>query len=135
MIQHLAGNEGTSEAVQGSLGKTISGIRINKEADPEELCIAFTDGTELVITDQGQSCCESRYMSLVGDFTYHIGAQLVKVEEAEGAQPLEEEYNVHEIVFLKVDTTKGGFTFATHNEHNGYYGGFDLRAKVRKVGE
>jgi hypothetical protein len=31
-----------------------------------------------------------------------------------------------------VQTTKGSFTICTHNEHNGYYGGFSLRVKLHR---
>ena len=32
----------------------------------------------------------------------------------------------HEVQFLEVYTDIGSFTVCTHNEHNGYYGGFDV---------
>jgi hypothetical protein len=35
-----------------------------------------------------------------------------------------DEYGIHEVQFLIVDTDRGSFTCETHNEHNGYYGGF-----------
>ena len=43
----------------------------------------------------------------------------------------DDEYgNVHEVQFLVVTTSKGAFTIETHNEHNGYYGGFFIEAEV-----
>ena len=36
----------------------------------------------------------------------------------------EDEYEVHEVQFLKIRTSNGDITFETHNIHNGYYGGF-----------
>nr|WP_152613166.1 hypothetical protein [Inquilinus limosus] len=37
-----------------------------------------------------------------------------------------DDYDVHEIQFLVVNTSQGSFTVANHNEHNGYYGGFSI---------
>ena len=39
---------------------------------------------------------------------------------------VEEEYETHEVQFLEIKTSKGIFTMSTHNEHNGYYGGFAI---------
>jgi hypothetical protein len=36
----------------------------------------------------------------------------------------------HELAFLKVSTNKDCITLETHNENNGYYGGFGIRATV-----
>jgi hypothetical protein len=30
------------------------------------------------------------------------------------------------MVFIDIVSTNGTITFTNHNEHNGYYGGFDL---------
>ena len=40
-----------------------------------------------------------------------------------------DEYGDHEVQFLLVNTSIGTFTVASHNEHNGYYGGFDIVIK------
>ena len=39
---------------------------------------------------------------------------------------VETEYDVHEQMFVKLETTSGTITLTTHKEHNGYYGRFDL---------
>jgi hypothetical protein len=36
----------------------------------------------------------------------------------------------HEVEFLEVLTDRDMVTFEAHNEHNGYYGGFWLKATV-----
>jgi hypothetical protein len=41
------------------------------------------------------------------------------------AQFASSEYDVHETCFVEVQATGGFITLVTHNEHNGYYGGFD----------
>jgi hypothetical protein len=33
---------------------------------------------------------------------------------------------VHEVQFLRVSTDAGTIVCETHNEHNGYYGGFNV---------
>ena len=50
--------------------------------------------------------------------------------EIKEAPSIPTEYDEHEVQFLEVLTSKGGFTMASHNEHNGYYGGFLIRAAV-----
>lgn len=40
--------------------------------------------------------------------------------------------DVHEVQFLVVHTDKGDLTMSSHNEHNGYYGGFSIEARVSK---
>ena len=35
----------------------------------------------------------------------------------------------HEVQFLEVKTSKGSFTMSSHNEHNGYYGGFSIEVR------
>jgi hypothetical protein len=58
-----------------------------------------------------------------------VGAELVSFEIADGGNTEGEYGDVHEIQFLKVTTSLGVFTCETHNEHNGYYGGFWIKAK------
>ena len=96
------------------------------------------DGMELVITDNGQSCCEQRYMSTDDDATYHVGSlfmgiALGSVEEDTGARPdVCGDGDAHDIQFLDIYTTLGVISIANHNEHNGYYGGFDIGLELRK---
>lgn len=100
--------------------------KIIKEAvmDGDSLRLNFVDGLKIRIFDNGQSCCESRYMtcdddvqSLVGNILTNIS---VKNFTCSGSD------DTHEICFLEIGTNKGFITIATHNEHNGYYGGFGL---------
>jgi len=113
----------------------IVGLKIKdivKIDQSEQVAIWFTDGTFLRISDDGQSCCESRYMTCDDDLTGHEGGQLVSIDlDAGGGEHRtkpDDDYSdaYHETQFVKVQTTKGSFTLCTHNEHNGYYGGFDL---------
>ena len=56
-----------------------------------------------------------------------IGSVLLDAEIKDGPE-IECEWDVHEQQFLIVSTDKGEFTMVTHNEHNGYYGGFWIQA-------
>jgi hypothetical protein len=112
--------------------------------DDQGMAIRFTDGSRLCIWDGGQSCCESRYMTCDDDLSGHEGGALLSVDlDAAGPPPKaaadttpdpdEDDWgddNCHETMFVKVQTTKGSFTLCTHNEHNGYYGGFSLEMKL-----
>jgi hypothetical protein len=135
MIGILGGNEETVDAIKAALGKTISSISMggnnSPRADTDALNITFTDDTTLQLWDGGQSCCESRYMTCEDNLPYFVGATLTDVGISEAASPPEDEYGeCHEIQFLDVTTSKGLIQVATHNEHNGYYGGFWIQAKL-----
>jgi hypothetical protein len=124
MIGMLGGNEKTVAAVKSSLGKTILSAWLKDDV----LRLTFTDGTTLKLWDDGQSCCESRYMVCDADLPAFTGATLVNIELREGPSlPAGEE---HETQFLNVVTSKGIIDAVTHNEHNGYYGGFWIVASV-----
>lgn len=88
----------------------------------------FTDGTGLKMFDDGQSCCESRYMVTSDDLTEYENTTLLDFE-LKDAPDIENEFDCHEVQFLDVKTSKGIFQIANHNEHNGYYGGFWIVAR------
>lgn len=124
MISDLRGNYETLEAIKVAQGKEISSIVLEED----RLFIGFVDECKIKIFDDGQSCCEHRYMTTDDDLSYNIGSKFLGVEVA-GAPDREDGYGVHEVQFLKVKTSLGVFTIETHNEHNGYYGGFSIRAE------
>lgn len=127
MIQMLGGNEDTVKAVSASLGKKIVAVRLDKERDRVEIDLA--DHTQLTLWDGGQSCCESRYITTDDDLTKITNTALRDIELAD-APPITAEYEEHEVQFLHIRTPKGTATFETHNEHNGYYGGFSIQASL-----
>ena len=124
----LGGSEESYKALASAMGKTIKALSLGAD---DALHFEFEDGSKIRLFDDGQSCCESRYMRTDDDLSFFVGAQLtgVKTKEAPNAPA---EYGKHEIQFLEVQTSKGVFTMATHNEHNGYYGGFYVRAAEEK---
>jgi hypothetical protein len=131
ILGHTYRDPGQFNLYKNALGKTIASVHLDEEES--ELRFKFTDGTGLKLFDDGQSCCESRYMTTDDDLTYYAGAKFMGVEIKEAPDIEDEEGDVHEVQFLEVKTDKGVFTMATHNEHNGYYGGFDITIKEDEV--
>ena len=130
----LGGNRETVEAFQKGLGQIITGLTLVKDHTTEEdhLLIEFESGYKMRIFDDGQSCCESRWMHTDDDLAYHVGATLLNGEVRDGPEEQEGEYGeCKESQFLILTTSKGQFTMVNYNEHNGYYGGFGV--VVREV--
>ncbi len=129
MLSMLGGNQSTVNAVNQSLGKTITSIKLISD---DTLGIGFKGGHWLQLFDDGQSCCESRYMTVDDtqeELDYYIGSTLVNIEIAD-ADDGDEGYEVHEIQFLRIITSIDTLVVSSHNEHNGYYGGFEIVARV-----
>jgi hypothetical protein len=127
MIKMLGGNEESVNALKEALNKKIKEIDLNEY----RLFIGFTDGSKITLSDEGQSCCEERYMHSddKDSFPHYIGSELIKVELKEAPQ-IESKWGTHEVMFMVVTTSKGAFTIETHNEHNGFYGGFWVVCKA-----
>lgn len=126
MIQQLGGNKDSIEAFRGAVGKKITDLSLGED---DALHFTFEDGYRMKLSDEGQSCCESRYMRTDDKLEDYIGGTLTDAEVRE-APNVEDEYGEHEVQFLVVRTSKGDFTMSSHNEHNGYYGGFYIKASV-----
>lgn len=121
MIKMLGGNRESVEAFNACKGKTITVLSLGED---DALHFTFDDGSRLKIWDGGQSCCESRYMRTDDKLEEFIGAKLIGAT-IKYAAPISDEWGYdHEIQFLDVETDRGVFQMASHNEHNGYYGGF-----------
>ena len=128
MLADLSGDDGSSKRIGAAIGKRIAAISL----DNNELRI-HADGADpfALYDDDGQSCCESRYMSCDDDLNYHVGAELRSIEIAD-APAIEAGDESHEVQFLRIITDRGTITVSNHNEHNGYYGGFAIRAREWK---
>lgn len=108
---------------------TITDIKLTDN----ELLIGLEDGSTWRLQDDAQYCCEHRFMSTDDDLSYYLGAEYMGWEVKDGPdESAEYDDMVHETQFLEVSTNKGVFTVVTHNEHNGWYGGFDiLETRIR----
>lgn len=125
MIGYLGGNEETVKAIQSSVNKKMKRVFLEDDV----LIFHMDDGSILRLFDDGQSCCESRYMKTDDNLDEYSGSVLLGFELKNGPD-IETEYDVHDVQFLDVKTDKGTFQMASHNEHNGYYGGFWIVAKL-----
>lgn len=121
MLHQLGG--GSQHAPSEYVGRKIVSAALDSEANRVRL--AFEDGAKIAIWDDGQSFCESRYITCDDDFAKIVGGVLLSID-AKDAPDIEDGYETHEQVFIDLVTTEGTITFTTHNEHNGYYGGFGL---------
>lgn len=126
MLSYLSGNEETVNLHLAAIGKTIKSLSSN-----DDLVLKFTDDTGIKIFDDGQSCCENRYMHTDDDIQYYVGSKFLGCELRDAPNE-PDEYGEHEVQFLLVNTDKGTFTMASHNEHNGYYGGFAIVIREAK---
>lgn len=114
------------------LGKTITRLLLDQN---DRLNCTFSDGVTLILRDAAKYCCETRYMHTEDNLNDYVGARLLGVEIKEVDPVADEwdentEYGVHDVQFLEIQTSAGALTMVTHNEHNGYYGGFDVVAEV-----
>ncbi len=134
LIASLGGNEKTVDTVKSAIGKTIQKVWLDEEKDM--LIFHFSDGTGMYLFDDGQSCCESRYMRTDDDLKAYSGARLLDLELKDGpslADPKDIWDENHDTQFLDIITDKGTFQMVNHNEHNGYYGGFWIVVKPLKI--
>lgn len=124
MIQMLAGNEDSVKAIESATGKEIAKLAI----EDDRLKFTFVDDSVMSLFDDGQSCCERRYMHTDDDLSHYVGATLQDAEVREGPSESGEYGDAKDSAFLIVTTSKGQFTVVNYNVHNGYYGGFAIRA-------
>lgn len=117
---HVLGG-GSENSADKYYGREIT----KAEKIDDRLALTFADGVTIEVWDNGQSCCESRYMTTDDDIQSLVGHKLIKIETKDGPE-IKAEYEEHETVYVEVATDGGFITIVNHNEHNGYYGGFGL---------
>jgi len=139
MLKMLGGNAETVESYHKSIGKTIKHIELSPpkgdkwdDDGQDTLKVTFDDDSVMTVFDYGQSCCEHRYMRTDDKFEDFIGAKLLSMELKEAPTTTGEYGDEHEVQFLELMTSKGALTMASHNEHNGYYGGFAIEIRYEE---
>lgn len=136
MLSFLSDGNDSAEVIAAVIGQRIDALKMvhpeseNDWRQTDRLSIAFTGGPTVEIYDNGQSCCETRYMLTDDDLTTFVGAEFRGVRIQDGPEIRDEYGETHESQFLMVDTSLGTFTMTTHNEHNGWYGGFAIIARL-----
>ena len=128
MINELAGNEDSTNALKSVLNKKIMRVYLDKEENA--LRFEFEDGTKFRIFDHGQNCCERRYMTTDDNLGEFKNAVFLDALIKDGPTTDDEHGEPHEVQFLEIRTNKGSFVMTNHNEHNGYYGGFSIIGKL-----
>lgn len=123
VLKMLSGNQQSFNAYTNAINKIIKDVRLDEESNT--LLFRFDDETTLTVKDNGQSCCEVRYMRTDDNLSEFSGARLLgmAIKDVDNAP---DEYGEHEIQFFEVTTDRGVFSISNHNEHNGYYGGFAI---------
>jgi hypothetical protein len=117
--------EDSNKAMAGVIGETIAQASLSTDV----LVLRLESGKRFTLADEGQSCCENRYMTCDDDLATFAGAQVVSIEQLEGPQG-DGGNDCHDTEFVHLRTTKGTIVCQTHNEHNGYYGGFLIKATL-----
>jgi hypothetical protein len=125
MLNLMAGNENTINTLNDFTGKIIRKIEIVDD----RLKFSFVGGSQMVMYDDGQSCCERRYMHTDDDLSYFVDTPFLDAELRNGPDEDKGWEGVKESQFLIITTGKGQFTVVNYNEHNGYYGGFSVVAE------
>ena len=125
ILNRLGGNDESARVFGAAIGKRIVKMRLRDDV----LTIRLEDGTGVALKDDGQSCCEWRYMRTDDDLEDFDGSTLLGGETRD-APDVNDGGECHEVQFLVIKTDKGDATFSSHNEHNGYYGGFSIRASA-----
>jgi len=99
ILGRLSGNKESDELFSSKIGKTIESLKIEND----ELRFSFVDDSEPIkLFDDGQSCCEHRYMHTDDDLEYYVGATLQGAEVADGPGGEDEYGEEKESQFLKV---------------------------------
>jgi hypothetical protein len=130
LINQLFNGKGTTqEVLQAAVNKVIRKVEL-----VDDILVLTFDKFKVLLEDTGQYCCENRYMTTDDDLTYYIGAELWDVEIRPAPSLNDDDSSEsHDVEFLVVKTNKGEFVMESHNEHNGYYGGFSINARMEKV--
>lgn len=123
MLAELGGNEESVQAFKNAIGKEIAQIKI----DENELVLKFVDSSAITFRDEGQSCCEHRYMNTDDRLNDYVGSTLLGAQTKSGPSTEREYGDPIDCEFLEVITSEGSFIIKNYNEHNGYYGGFAIR--------
>jgi hypothetical protein len=124
LINALTNDHGEDVMIK-AIGQKITNLKIENN----QLQFHFDNGLKMGISDEGQSCCEERYMTTDDDLNTFIGATLIDLQLRDVKTTMSEYGSPHEISFLIINTSLGDITIETHNVHNGYYGGFWIKAK------
>lgn len=130
MLHYLSG--GSANDPKKYYGKVVESAQL---VGDDRLRISFVGGPVIELWDNGQSCCEKRYLTCDDDPADLNGQGLVSIEAVRTEERDDNHGDPHEMVFVKVQGDRSAITLCAHNKHNGYYGGFGLTITESKIGE
>lgn len=107
--------------LENCIGHTITTLELRDNV----LHFEFSSGRKMKLSDRGQDCCESRYITTDDDPASLVGSKLLDVLIKSTLRSCSKD-DAHDIAFVEVKTDRGSIVLETHNEHNGCYGGFDI---------
>jgi hypothetical protein len=122
--------------IRSFYGKTIRGVTLGHIREightaGSYMLIRFDDCPSLKLMDHNQ-CCESRHITTDDDLRDLVGCKLLKISFRSGRGSSEnsdgDPTESNETMFIEIATDKGFVTLCAHNDHNGYYTGFDFEA-------
>lgn len=113
-------NENIYGDYEQHLGKEIT----KAVFDSEFIILHFSDGTGIKISDTAHGCCERRYFTADDNIEDLVGNTLTSIQALKYITKSFDE--THEICFLEIRAESEIFAIASHNEHNGYYGGMSI---------
>ena len=105
---------------------------LSASLDEEGLTLSLGNGKIIMLWDDQPICSERRYMSSDDDIQSLVGSTLTRVEARESPTDYDV-WEVHETCFLEVGMNHGFITLVNHNEHNGYYGGFNVAIEEKET--
>lgn len=114
------------EHVERAKRKVVTNVVLQDD----EVKITLEDGSVLTLHDDGQSCCETRYLTTDDDARGFLATHFLDVFRSDIEVTNDEYGDPHEITFLRIQFGCGTLVVSAHNEHNGYYGGFSIRARL-----
>ena len=116
------------EAIQPHLAKTLTVVRVDPLANDENGALLFeVGGKRFMLFDDGQSCCENRWLHTDDDLPSFVGAKFVGFDCSPGPTEDDEDgcTGTKGSMFVHLHTDRGTITMVAYNHHNGYYGGFN----------
>lgn len=117
------------EAILFCKGKTITKINLDSS---ESLFIEFSDSSHIELFDKNQQCYEVRWIRTDDNLKPFIGSVFFDATVSDGPTRAVDNIDIKEVEsqFLIIKTSEGEFTVVSYNEHNGYYSGITLDAKI-----
>src|SRR5580698_7388938 len=94
MLHYLSG--GSPKSASDYYGQKI----VSASLDDDALKLGLDSGKTIKIWDNGQSCCESRYMRTDDQVASLVGHTLTRIEAKEAPNE-PDEYGEHEVVFVE----------------------------------